>query len=181
MTLLVDLYPEHSDLIKFGDQAEWTWQCFVIAKQYCNNEDIVGWCGLDEYLAVILKEYSFLQIAKLHDRDKTFGNANNSLEYYLQKYDLVNDPVVNSFKTGTNEFYTAICNARKKTIAHSDLAAVQSKKIFGAFPEGADDDYFEGLHSVLERLYEAAGIGPFSSWSKFVEDDMEEFFSKIKS
>ena len=78
-------------------------------------------------------------------------------------------------KTANAKFIESVRDARKKVIAHSDLKALDSERRFGAFDDGADDDYFRSLHQVVARLYERAGIGPFPEWPHFAQDEAPPF------
>jgi hypothetical protein len=177
--LLSDKYPKHSILIKFGNQCIWTWEVCRLAKKYCNDESLIGWCGLDTYLASILKEYALLQIAKMHDPEKICGHENHSFHKMISHYHAKNDPIIVNFFEDNKDFIATICDARKKTIAHSDLETVRGNKILGTFPDGADDKYFLGLHQAVEHLYNKAGIGPFPDWPIFIDNDFDEFITKI--
>lgn len=179
--LLSEKYPEHLDLIRFGDHCNWTWDCFQLARAYCNAEDIHGWCGVDSYLVLILREYSLLQIAKIHDPKESSGHANHSLDYLVVRYGAERDPLVAAFKNENAELIEVVCQARKKVIAHNDLNALDSACRFGAFEDGADDNYFRTLHQVVSRLYERAGIGPFPEWPRFGQQDAEEFLEVVRS
>ena len=177
--LLIDKYPEHSILIKFGDQCIWALEVFRFAKKYCNNESIIGWCDLDARLATILKEYSLLQIAKMHDPVRSCGCENHSFHKVSAHYHADKDSVIIDFLKNNKEFISSIRDARKKTIAHSDLRTVETNAIWGAFPDGADDKYFSGLHAAVEYLYGKADIAPFPEWPKFIDADFEDFLVKI--
>ena len=178
--LLIERYPEHANLIRFGDHCSWAWECFQLAKAYCNSEDIRGWCGVDSSLVSILREYSLLQIAKTHDPKKSGGYANHSLDYLTGLYDAEEEPVISAFTKENAEFIESVRDARKKVVAHSDLKALGSERQLGAFEDGADDDYFRSLHQVVARLYEKAGIGPFPKWPHFAQDDAEEFLGIVR-
>lgn len=179
--LLSEKYPEHLDLISFGDHCNWTWDCFQIATAYCNAEDIHGWCQADSYLVSILREYFLLQIAKIHDPKESSGHPNHSLDYLVVRYGLERDPLVAAFKNENAELIESVCQARKKVIAHNDLNSLNSARRFGVFNDGAPDNYFRSLHQVMARLYEMAGIGPFPEWPCFAQQDAEEFLEVVRS
>ena len=179
--LLTEKYPEHLDLIRFGDHCNWAWDCFQLAKAYCNAEDIHGWCGVDSYLVPILREYSLLQIAKIHDPKQSSGHPNHSLDYLAALYSAEADSVMVAFKKKNADLIESVCQARKKVIAHNDLAALNSDRRFGAFENGADNDYFRSLHQVVARLYDKAGIGPFPEWPSFAQHDAELFLKVVRT
>ncbi len=178
---LVDKYPEHADLIRLGDQCMWAWDCFQVAKAYCNAADIHGWCGLDPTMVLVLREYALLQIAKTHDPKSSGKHANQSLPYVAARYHAEESPVITAFTNANAEFIESVRDARSKVIAHSDLDAVGSQRRFGAFKTGADDVYFHSLHDVMAWLYEMAGIGSFPEWPRFAQDDVEEFLGIVRS
>ena len=60
--------------------------------------------------------------------------------------------MIGVLKTANAQFIESVRDARKKVIAHSDLKALDSERRFGAFDDGADNDYFRSLHNgVLAR------------------------------
>ncbi|HRR21129.1 MAG TPA: hypothetical protein P5553_06925, partial [Desulfomonilia bacterium] len=147
--------------------------------RYCNNESLIGWCGLDTYLVNILKEYSLLQIAKMHDPVSSCGHENHSFQKLISYYHAEKDPIIINFFEDNKEFITVVLNARNKTIAHSDLETVRSKTTWGIFTDGEDEKYFLGLHKAVDYLYGKAGIGPFPEWPVFIDAGFDEFLVKI--
>jgi len=178
---LSEKYPEHLDLIKFGDHCNWTWDCFQLAKAYCNAEDIHGWSGIDSYLVPILREYALLQIAKIHDPKESSGHPNHSLDHLVARYGAEPDPAVVAFKKDNADFIESVCQARKKVIAHNDLAALGFDRHIGTFANGSDEVYFRSLHQAVARLYEKAGIGPLPEWSSFAQHDAELFLKVVRT
>jgi hypothetical protein len=143
--------------------------------------DIHGWCGADSYFVTILREYSLLQVAKIHDPEQTGGYANHSLDYLAARYGAQDDSVIAAFEKSNAQLIDSVCHARKKVIAHSDATAVGSTYRFGAFDDGADDDYFRSLHEVVARLYEVAGIGLFPEWPRFAQQGADEFLDAVRN
>lgn len=167
--------PEHGDLIAFGDHCIWVWECNQIAKRYCNEESIEGWCEIDSQLSIILKEYALLQIAKTHDPAKSGKFDNHSMQYYCKKYGCDYKSEIK----GSESFIKSIILARKKIIAHNDLGVMRRGDGLGGFSDGEDQKYFETLHTALNNLYQMAGIGPFPDWPTFITSDIEMTIQKI--
>ena len=106
---------------------------FRLAKRYCNDESLIGWCDLDVLLVNIFKEYSLLQIAKIHDPINSCGHENHSFHYMISNYHAENDPIIISFLEDNKVFITVSRDARKKAIAHSDLETVRNNTTWGVF------------------------------------------------
>ena len=176
---LLEEYPEHSILIKLGDQCIWAWTVFQLAKKYCSNETLLEWCGLDTCLVFILKDYYLLQIAKMHDPATSCGHENHSIEKIISTYGANNDQIIIKFHEDNKEFIEAARDARNKTIAHSDLETTINSIPRGAYLDGTDDKYFLELHDVVNYLYTKAGIGSFPEWPTFIDTDFDEFLSII--
>ncbi|EGQ8412097.1 hypothetical protein NMR56_001940 [Vibrio cholerae] len=175
----LDNIEDHSDLKKFYEQCDWAWQIHTLMKTYCNSEEIIGWCKLDIYLSVILKEYSILQIAKLHDASETRNNKNHSLIFYCEKYGIKNELIVKNFLEDFYDFYSGMRSARNKIIAHCDLKQIQSDNVIGAYTVGTDLEYFSRLHEVVSRLYEVAGIGSPPAWSTLIQRESNELVQML--
>ena len=77
-------------------------------------------------------------------------------------------------------FVESVVQARKKTIAHSDLEVIRSDSRLGTFKEGDDDRYFEILHLAVNALYAKAGIGPFPDWPTFITNDVTASIEKMR-
>jgi hypothetical protein len=172
---LSDRYPKHADLITLGDDCNWAWECWQIAKQYCNDPEIIGWSAIDSQLATILKEYCLLQLAKLHDPAKSGRYDNHTLQHYCVKYGCDYESSI----AESRDFIQAIVEARNKLIAHNDLEARRGGCL-GAFVDGDDEKYFVTLRTVLTLLYATAGIGPFPDWPSFVTKDVDSAMQKIR-
>ncbi len=117
----------------------------------------------------------------MHDPESSFGHENLSFHKIISHYKAEEDQIIKDFlqDEDNKRFIGTIRDARKKTIAHSDLETVRTNVIWGAFQDDADDKYFSGLHKALEYLYGKAGIGPFLDWPEFIDQDFDEFLSKI--
>lgn len=82
---LIHKYPKKAELIQLGDHCIWCWECFSFSAQYCNEEKLENWHEIDNMLTIILKEYSFLQISKLHDQEKIGDFNNHTIKYVINK------------------------------------------------------------------------------------------------
>ncbi|CAH7303936.1 putative HEPN AbiU2-like domain-containing protein [Vibrio crassostreae] len=165
---------QHTDLIKFYEQCDWAWQIHILMKTYCNTEELIGWCSLDVYLSVILKEYAVLQIAKIHDAAESGKNKNHSLLFYCKKYGIQDELEVERFLSECKAFYSGMKKARHKIIAHCDLEQIQNDNVIGAYKPDVDLEYFSRLHTVITRLYHVAGIGSPPKWSELIHKESAE-------
>ncbi|MEX0643361.1 MAG: hypothetical protein WD468_11700 [Pirellulales bacterium] len=176
-TLLADMYPEHANLIGFGDHCQWAWQCYRLAKRYAST-DVHGWHDIDPVLLTIIKEYSFLQIAKLHDPLRTSGHTNQSIQHFVKKYDDQSGSLAakyHAFEEKHSDFIDAARRARRKVIAHNDLAASSTAERHGAYQDGLDEVYFDELPSLLTAIYKQAGMALFPGWHTPFEQDVAAF------
>jgi hypothetical protein len=174
---LIKKYPQHKEIIKLGDQCIWCWQCYKLAKAYCDTKELEGWHEIDRMLAVIIKEYAYLQVAKLHDNMSIGKYKNHTIEFVIKqipKNQILLD-LYDIFITENVAFISPIKLARSKLIAHSDTFAIKNQGAIGAFPEDAEIIYFHSLKQLLDQIYEHVGMGCFPDWPGCSENDVEEF------
>jgi hypothetical protein len=94
----------------------------------------------------ILHEYLLLECAKITDNASTHGHTNFTVDYLVERICWPNDKKeLKSLQVITKEFRGFIDAARNKLLAHSDLGAIQSEALFGEFPEGEDEKFFDAL------------------------------------
>jgi hypothetical protein len=145
---LIKKYPQHKEIIKLGDQCIWCWRCYKLAKAYCDTKELEDWHEIDHMLAVILavilKEYAYLQVAKLHDNMSIGKYKNHIIEFVIKQ--IPNNQMLldlyNKFITENEAFISPIKLARSKLIAHNDTSAIKNQGAIGAFTEGAEIPYF---------------------------------------
>jgi hypothetical protein len=134
-------------------------------------------------LAVILKQYAYLQVAKLHDNISIGKYKNHTIEFVIKQIPN-NQPLLdlyNKFITDNQAFISSIKLARSKLIAHNDTSAIQIQGTIGSFPEGAEIPYFYSLKQLLDQIYEHVGMGCFPDWPSIAEKDVEEFINILIS
>jgi hypothetical protein len=128
-------------------------------------------------LAVILKEYAYLQVAKLHDNMSIGKYKNHTIEFVIKQ--IPNNQMLldlyNKFIIENEAFISPIKLARSKLIAHNDISAIKNQGAIGGFPEGAELPYFSLLKQLLDQIYEHVGMGCFPDWPSISENDVEEF------
>ena len=73
---------QNKELRQLGDLCIHCWECMKLAEAYCDTEEIIGWHVLDDHFVRIIKEYSLLQVAKLHD-NPSIGKFNNHSIIYV--------------------------------------------------------------------------------------------------
>jgi hypothetical protein len=174
---LIEQYPQHKEIIQLGDQCIWCWECYKLAKAYCDTKELEDWHEIDHMLAVIIKEYAYLQVAKLHDNISIGKYKNHTIEFVINQ--IPNNQMLlhlyNKFITENEVFISSTKLARSKLIAHNDTSAIKNQGPIGEFPEGAEKTYFYSLKQLLDQIYEHVGMGCFPGWPSFSENDVEEF------
>ena len=178
---LIDKYPEHAELILLGDHCIWCWECYWLASQYCNETKLDDWHQIDNMLTIILKEYYYLQTAKLHDRVTIGENDNHTIKYVIERMPENNGllDIFETFRKNNWTFIKSIKHARNKTIAHNDAAKIHHGIRYASYPEGADIKYFKELHDLLDQLYKAAGLNLFVDWPDMTKYDISSFISVL--
>jgi hypothetical protein len=174
---LIKKYPQHEKIIQLGYQCIWCWQCFKLAKVYCDTKELENWHGIDNMLVVIIKEYAYLQAAKLHDNISIGKYKNHTIEFVIRQ--IPNNKMLlhlfDQFIAGNAAFIAPLKLARSQLIAHYDIFAIKNQGIIGNFPEDAEKTYFDSLKHLLDQIYEHVEMGCFPDWPDFSENDAEEF------
>lgn len=110
-------------------------------------------------LSEITMEHSLLQVGKLHDKAVIAGKITLSIDYVLT-YGGWNDSAsqrLDDLAKKLNEFANSksMRDARNKTLAHNDLAAVLPNTPLGGFEEDLDIDYFQTLEQFASEVWQA--------------------------
>jgi len=109
-------------------------------------------------LEKILREYLYLECAKITDPATDGSNENFTVDWLVQKIDWPNNdilPELKSLQGKTEDLRSYIKPPRNKLIAHLDTRAVLSGKPLGAFPEGMDKTFFDALQKICNIAHEA--------------------------
>ncbi|MDO6719891.1 hypothetical protein Q4575_10790 [Psychrosphaera sp. 1_MG-2023] len=178
---LIHKYPEKAELIQLGDHCIWCWECFNFSAQYCNEKKLENWHEIDNMLTIILKEYSYLQISKLHDQEKIGDFNNHTIKYVINKIP-DNKLLVAAFEKFRKDnwpFIKSMKHARNKTIAHNEVSDNQLDIRFGTFEYGEDIKYFNELHQLIDQMYKHEGLSLFSEWPEHTTQDIKSFINII--
>jgi len=99
------------------------------------------------------------QIAKLHDPAVQSGNINLSIAYVIEfgGWDTSTLSDLTSLKGKLDSLANALKPARNKMTAHNDLATILAGMPLGAFPLGADVEYFQHLQELVDVVAEGRG------------------------
>ena len=161
---------------KFCGICNWTYQAWCMHKfLYDENPKVKSLMqskhnGFFSRLSDITQEYSLHQIAKLHDPAMQRGKTNLTLEYILENGGWTQDirDQLEAVKVQLDEFGKNLNAARNKVLSHIDLNSVLEDQIHSAFPQGADDEYFENLQEFVNIIHEntVGGIFPFDDLAK---------------
>lgn len=103
----------------------------------------------------ILMEFIFLNICKLTDPARSRKDNNLTIKYILDEIDdgVRRNLELDALSEKLHEFRSYIKLARHKVITHGDLNTIASGKKLGAFPEGADKEFWKNLQEFVNRLY----------------------------
>ena len=164
----------------FSDLCIYAYECWQMYKTMYMYKDKIK-SNIWDKLGGILHEYSFLQVAKINDREKHAKDYNLSLAYLIARVkDASYTNSYNKFRDDNSEFIEATNSARNKVIVHYDLGVSTSGAVEGAFTAGLDDKYFDSLHEIISEGYDILGLGPFPDWPPFIEADTKTFMDKLE-
>lgn len=130
-------------------------------------------------LSVILQEYSFQQLAKLHDpavQGGQNGHINLSIDYMIEycQWNTKTQATLVDLKNKMMTLAKPIKEARNKILSHNDLTVILQSKDLGYFAPGEDEAYFDCLHQFASIMKEAVDGGPFV-YNNLVKNDIDIF------
>lgn len=177
----------HSNAVvdKFCELCDWlhqTWQ----TKKYLfdKNPDFDNlkqphYAHFFHRLSVILQEYSFQQLAKLHDpalQGGQNGHINLSIDYMIEygQWNTKTQATLVDLKNKMMTLAKPIKEARNKILSHNDLTVILQSKELGVFAPGEDEAYFDCLHQFASIMKEAVDGGPFV-YNNLVKNDIDIF------
>lgn len=106
-------------------------------------------------LSVITQEYCLQQLAKLHDPSSQGKKTNLSIGYVLERggWEKKTFDTLSGLKMRLDALADIIAPARNKVLAHNDLQTQLDNRDLGAFPKGADLEYFRVLLEFVGVVY----------------------------
>ncbi len=131
-------------------------------------------------LSIITQEYCLQQIAKLHDPAVQGSSRNLSIDYILRFGEWGEQAQeIENICSGLSALWELLKPARNKALAHNDLETLMDDVLLGAFPEGTDDEYFEALQILTNKVHEKWIGGPFL-FNDLAKADVNEFLSLLE-
>jgi hypothetical protein len=168
-TMANELKPlDNSAIKKFCDLCVWVHQVWMTRKIVFEGDgniarfDELHFASYLRMLSVITQEYVLLQISMLHDPAVQGQNENLTLERVVAAgpWDLQTKASLEQRKNELDRFAGYLRLARNKVLAHIDLASSLGGISHGAFPDGADEQYFVGLQRFVDIAHDATFGGP---------------------
>jgi len=176
---------------EFCEICNWTYEVWVTHRtieDYPQLDEVkAGPCGdtLSRFYSMST-EYTFLQIAKLHDPAKQGNCVNLTLDYMIrfggwqsevkQKLESLLDKM-NKFVR--YEKPDNIIAARNKLISHNDRDTILRNETMGSFEPGQDKIYFKQLQQFVKIVHENTIGGPFLYFDDSAANDADIFLERI--
>jgi hypothetical protein len=172
------------DAIKtFTDICVWTYQVWRTRKIVFDSDEHIEsfkesmFAGYLRMLSIITHEYALQQVAMLHDPAVQGGKRNLTVDHVvrfggweprtLEKLVLL--------QRDLDGFAELIRDARNKLLAHIDLQVALDDTVLGAFPDNADEQYFERLQQFVDLI----NGGPYPLEIAMECNDAEMFAASI--
>jgi hypothetical protein len=154
--------PQHSKEVvrQFEQQCIWIHQSWQTRKCLFDDKSNLPIFQQPHYehfflrLSYILQDYWMQQVAKLHDRARSFGQDNLTVDYIVECgcWDAATKARLSELREKMRPFAEKMRTPRNKLLAHNDLATILSATMRGAFDEGEDVEYFEHLETFAEII-----------------------------
>jgi hypothetical protein len=171
--------------IKFCSLCNWVYETWVTHKLLFDKNktperNIEKAVYFTSRLSTITQEYSLQQIAKLHDPAKQGNSLNLTIDYMVQfgEWGERTDEI-NRIHHKLLKLWERLKPARNKALAHNDLETLMADAALGAFPEGADEEYFAALQDLVNEVHEKWVGGPYP-FNDLAQADVQEFLALLE-
>jgi hypothetical protein len=77
------------------------------------------------------------------------------------------------------ELWNRLKPARNNALAHNDLETIMANTALGSFPEGADNEYFDALQTLVNEVHEKWVGGPYP-FNNLAQADVKEFLALLE-
>jgi len=168
--------------VKFCELCNWVYETWVTHKLLFDEnktpENNIGKsAAFTSRLAIITQEYSLQQIAKLHDPAIQRNSLNLTVEYMVRfgEWGVRRDDI-KGIHDELLRLWERLKPARNKALAHNDLETLMAGVVLGAFPEGADEEYFAALQALVNEVHEKWVGGP-RPFNDLAQADVREFLA----
>jgi len=171
--------------MKFCDLCNWTFESWVTHKLlFDDNKSPETNIGKAPYftsrLSIITQEYCLQQIAKLHDPPVQGNSMNLTVDYIVRFGDWSEHAAdIKGIHNKLLSLWERLKLARNKALAHNDLETLMADTVFGSFEEGADEEYFDALQTLVNEVHEKWVGGP-SPFNNLASADVREFLALLE-
>ena len=171
--------------LKFCELSDWAQECWLTHRTLFDDNDrakrtIGKATHFTARLSVITREYTLLQICKLHDPAIQKNSLNITIDYIARFGDWGPDAEkVHEIVSRLSALFEKLKSARNKLLAHNDLEALMGSATLGAFPKGLDDQYFSVLQELVDVVYAKWFDGPYP-FNDLACADVDEFLSILE-
>lgn len=172
--------------LKFCKLCDWVYQTWVTHKfLFDENKAPEKNIGKLPYfanrLSIITQEYCIQQIANLHDPAIQGNSLNLTVDYMVRFGEWGGRAdAIKKIHDNLLGFWEHLKPARNKALAHNDLETLMADAALGSFPEGADEEYFAELQSLVNEVHEKWVDGPFP-FNDLAKADVQEFLDLLES
>ena len=171
--------------VKFCELCNWVYETWVTHKFLFDEnktpEKNVGKSpSFTSRLSIITQEYCLQQIAKLHD-PAIQGNSLNLTVDYIIRFGEWGEQAdeIGKIHDKLLGLWERLKPARNKALAHNDLETLMADAALGSFPEGADEEYFAALQTLVNEVHEKWVDGPYP-FNDLANADVEEFLALLE-
>lgn len=171
--------------LRFCQVCSWAYECWITHTVLFDNNETpetnIGKCAeFTSRLSTITQEYTLQQIAKLHDRATLNNSKNLSINYIVEfgKWEDKQEQIEEIVRR-LDELKDRIIPARNKILSHNDLETILADVPLGAFPAGADRDYFVALQELASEVH-GKWVGGPCIFPDFAEADARKFLSLLE-
>jgi AbiU2 len=166
--------------LKFCQLCDWAYETWVTHRLLFDDNNapernIGKAVAFTNRLSAITQEYCLQQIAKLHDPAVQGKSLNLTIDYIVRFGDWGEQRHnVEEIHANLQDLWERLKLARNKTLAHNDLESVMADAVIGAFPEGADDNYFDTLQTLVNEVHQKWLGAPYP-FNDLAGNDTQEF------
>ena len=171
--------------LKFCEMCNWVYESWTTHKKLFDKNDNadrnIGKCAyFTSRLSIITQEYSLQQVAKLHD-PAIQGKSRNLTIDYVVRFGEWNESIqeVEGIAARLVGLRDSIILARHKILSHNDLETIMANEPLGGFAEDTDEEYFEALQELVNRVHEKWLDGPYP-FNDLAGSDVDEFLHLLE-
>ncbi|MBL1436704.1 MAG: hypothetical protein COB08_010975 [Rhodobacteraceae bacterium] len=110
----------------------------------------------------IFADSFFVQVGRICDSPKTYGNANLSLSYIVEELERLglSTEEIKSLENSILTFNTLTKGARNKAVAHTDVKSVRKGGLLGVHTQEESESFFKDLNEFTDKVAKQLGLDP---------------------